>query len=327
MLWSEVIMQSAAGVHHVGFGVRDLTQAKAFYCGTLSFSAVLEEWPESINAMADTYRNAAHAFSGFMCMQPAGGLIIEPICMKWPTPRPIRRNLRFGDIGVNKLTLAVADVGRIHAEYQGRIAFIGDPQSVELPGLGRYEFVYARGPEGNLVELASWAGVAAGEELFCGAQTVGLSVTDLERSKAFYQHHCGFDLVVTEHEVFSGRAGEAAGGRSTVVKSCILDSSRRKTGRGGMLELYEVSAPRGRSIPFGAQWGDYGYMEICLFCRENIIDVYQYALRQGLDVVQRPTCMGENESGTVEYWFLYVRDPDGILVEFVGYHSRRESET
>ena len=33
-----------------------------------------------------------------------------------------------------------------------------------------------------------------------------------------------------------------------------------------LLELYEVSVPRGRSIPLHALWGDHGYLEICHLC-------------------------------------------------------------
>ncbi len=84
-----------------------------------------------------------------------------------------------------------------------------------------------------------------------------------------------------------------------------------------MLELYEVSNPRGRSIPFGTQWGDIGYMEICMFCPGSIVDLQNYYLEHGLDIVQRPTNFGTDETGTMEYWFLYVRDPDGIRVEYV----------
>jgi len=315
-------VDKAAGVHHVGFGVRNLKAAETYYQQTLGFSAVLEAWEDSVNSMADTYRNSPHNYAGFMSVQPAGGIIIEPIFKKWPTPRPIQATPRYGDIGVNKLTIAVSDPGRLFQEYPERIDFFGSPVSVDLPGLGPYEFVYAKGPDGNIIEFAAWAGAPVKDGLFGGARILGLSVTDLERSKAFYQAHCGFDVVVGEHDRFSGHVGDISGQADTRVRSCLLDSSRRKPGRGGMIELYEVSNPRGRSIPFGTEWGDFGYMEVCLFYPGNILDLHKYFLEQGLDVPQRPTCFGRNEQGTVDYWFLYVRDPDGILIESVGYHAR-----
>ena len=52
---------------------------KKFYEETLEFRGVLEEWEYSINSMADTFRNSAHNFEGWMPFQEAGGIIIEPI--------------------------------------------------------------------------------------------------------------------------------------------------------------------------------------------------------------------------------------------------------
>ena len=89
---------------------------------------------------------------------------------------------------------------------------------------------------------------------------------------------------------------------------------------GGMLELYEVSQPRGRSIPFGTEFGDFGYLEACLLYGGHIIDLYKYCVDQGMDIWQRPTCAGAVESLNAEAWFIYIRDPDGILVEFVALH-------
>jgi len=310
-------MQKALGIHHVGFGVKDLKKTRKFYEETLEFRGMLEEWEYSINSMADTFRNSPHNFEGWMPFQEAGGIIIEPILMKWPTPRPIHVNPQYGDIGVNKLTIAVPDVAKFCKTYNKKIQFCGKPKKVKLPGLGDYEFVYGKDPDGNLLEFATWDGVKVEKGTFGGAQILGVSVTDLERSKAFYKKHCDFDVVVSEHDAFSGKVGEVSGSKGTKVKSCLLDCSKREAGEGGMLELYEVSKPRGRSIPFGTQWGDFGYMEVTLISMANIHDLHNYYIEQGLDVVQRPTNFGTDEEGTVEYWFIYVRDPDGIFVETV----------
>jgi len=311
-------MQKATGIHHVGFGIRDIAKARKFYQETLAFTGMLEEWEYSINSMADTFRNSPHNFEGFMPFQEAGGIIVEPILMKYPTPRPIHQDPRYGDIGVNKLTIAVAEVKKFYKEYRDNINFLCEPRTASLPGLGTYEFVYGKDPDGNIIEFACWEGLKFEQGMFGGAQILGVSVTDLERSKAFYREHCDFDVVIGEHEVFSNMVDEVSGTSGTQVKSCLLDCSKREPGAGGMLELYEVSSPRGRSIPFGTQWGDFGYMEVTLFCPVHVLDLHKYYLDHNLDVVQRPTSFGTDEAGTVEYWFMYVRDPDGIFVESVG---------
>lgn len=314
-------MQKAAGMNHVGFGVRNLEVAGKFYQEVLGFTNMFDQWDYSVNTMADTFRNSPHDFAGYMFRQEIGGLVLEPILKKYPTPRPIRKKIRYGDLGVNKVTIAVADMEKFYATYEDKISFLGNPQSTVLPGLGDYRFVYGQDPDGNLLEFASWKGVDAQGGLFGGATAVGISVSDLERSKQFYQQHCDFDVVVSEHEQFSGMVGGLTANNDTKVKSCLLDCSKRR--HGGMLELYEVSNPRGSSMPFGTQWGDFGYMEVCLNCMCNAIDLQKYYIENGLDVIQRPTKFSESPSGTYEYWFLYVLDPDGVFIESGAAHKAK----
>lgn len=306
-------MKKAAGINHVGFGVRNLEVARKFYQETLGFTSMWDQWDYSINTMADTFRNSQHEFVGYMFRQEIGGLILEPILKKYPTPRAIRKEICYGDLGVNKITITVADVKEFYAAYNEKISFFGEPKSTILPGIGEYTFIYGKDPDGNLLEFASWNEVDTKGGAFGGALSVGISVSDLERTKQFYQQHCDFDVVVSEHEQFSGLVGEMTGREDTKVKSCLLDCSKRKNG--GMLELYEVSNPRGRSIPFGTEWGDFGYMEICLNSVCNAIDLQKYYIENGVDVVQRPTKFSESPNGKYEYWFLYVIDPDGVFVE------------
>ena len=54
-------MLKPSGVHHVGFGVRDLEKAEKFYKKTLEFTATVEQVNDSINSMADTFRNSQHS--------------------------------------------------------------------------------------------------------------------------------------------------------------------------------------------------------------------------------------------------------------------------
>lgn len=312
-------MEKTSGIHHLGTGVRDIQAARKFYEEILEFKVSIEEIDESINTMADTFRNSPHSFMGFLKCQEAGGITVEAIKKKYPTARAIQKKPQFGDIGVNKITIAVQNVHLFYDMYQGKIAFSGTPQSVNLAS-GDYEFLFGRDPEGNIIEFVSGNRLRMEREGFGGLVSVGVSVTDLERSKAWYMEHFGFDVVVDEHDKFSGKMNDISNSTGMQVRTCLLDSSTREGG--GMLELYEVSNPRGRSIPFGTEWGDYGYMEICLFCPGNIHDLSKYLMEQGLDVFQRPTNFGCDETGSFEYWFAYVRDPDGIFVESVGIHAK-----
>jgi catechol 2,3-dioxygenase-like lactoylglutathione lyase family enzyme len=158
-----------------------------------------------------------------------------------------------------------------------------------------------------------------------GVRILGMGVTDLARSKAFFQKHCNMDIVVSEHESFSGLVGEVSGSPDTQVKSCLLNCSKSSQAPVGtaMLELYEVSNPRGRSIPFGTQWGDFGFMETSTIAIGSMYKLAMYYEDEGVEVVQSPTTAIVNEEEGVEYWFIYARDPDGNFVETVGVHQIR----
>jgi catechol 2,3-dioxygenase-like lactoylglutathione lyase family enzyme len=207
--------------------------------------------------------------------------------------------------------VAVSDVDRLYEDSSTGIQFCSDPKSVVIPGWGDCRFVYCKDPEGNLIEFMSGAKLPV-DERFGGVRWVGISVTDLERSIAFYQKHGGFDTLVAErHEGFSGLVDEVSGRKGTRVRSCLLASSKAE----GMVELFEVLEPRGRSIPFAVRWGDFGYLQVCLNGKQgdDIFQMATYLEREGVEFVSGPQLMGDEREGA----FLYAKDPDGIPMEFL----------
>jgi catechol 2,3-dioxygenase-like lactoylglutathione lyase family enzyme len=302
-------MFKGLGVNHIGMGVNDLGKMKDFYGQTLEFNQIMAAFEDTWNPMSEMFRGSTHKLDGIMFSQEAGGVVVELIRMAVPLPKAIRKRTRYGDIGVNKMTIAVSDMGKFYNGYKDKVSFCSKPKSTTIPGLGAYHFVYARDPEGNLIEFISGSDFKG---IFGGCQWIGVSVTNLERSMAFYQDHCGFDTVVVKtHENFSGLVDEVVEAKNARIRSCILSNSNG----GGKLELYELIEPRGRSIPFNARWGDFGCLEVCL----TIDDVFHTAKElaaAGIEFLSRPTCM---EMPDVEAWFLYAKDPDGIPVEMISY--------
>lgn len=315
----------SAGIFHVGFGVRKLDVSTKFYMETLELTEIFECFDQATNPMADTFRNSHHVLSGNMFCHKTGGLTLEPVQLRCPTPRAIWTTPQLGDIGPNKITFAVADVEKFFKEYQDKVKFLGEPQSTTVPGLGEYAFVYGRDPDNNIVEFASWEGAKVDQGLIGGVRILGMGVTELERSKAFFQKHCDMDVIVSEHDKFSGLVGSVSGSPDTQVKSCLLDCSKSSQAPVGtaMLELYEVSNPRGRSIPFGTMWGDFGFMETSTVALGSMYQLALYYEEEGVEVVQSPTTAIVDEEEGVEYWFIYARDPDGNFIETVGVHPIR----
>lgn len=301
------------GVQHVGLGVRDLEKSRVFYRDVLQCTKVYADFGKIWNVMPDFFRSSPHVLDGFMYRQEEGGIIVEPVQRLDPPPRPIHKQIFFGDIGVNKMTVEVSDAEKFYREYQGKLKFLTKPQSTNIPGWGDYSFVFGADPDGNLIEFVSSSKIKVPNTLG-KIRSLGVSVTELERSMAFYQKYVDYDTVVIKpHDSFSGLVGEVSGSATTEVKSCLLANSNGYH----MLELYEVSKPRGRSIPLHALWADYGYLEVAHTCGD-ILTLANYYTSEGLEFDCAPSPIAvESElySGTI--WFMYIRDPDGIPVEFI----------
>jgi catechol 2,3-dioxygenase-like lactoylglutathione lyase family enzyme len=309
----KVRMSRVSGVDHAGVGVRNREVMKSFYADVMGFVRVLGEMPERDHeAIHALLRTSPAVHSAIHLSHPAGGISVALFRGTTPVPRPIRKDFRYGDIGVTKMTMSVADVDQVYRDLRKSVSFCSEPKSVMIPGWKQHRFVYGKDPEGNLIEFISGP-LAPAENGFGGVRWLGIGVTDLERSKRFYQRHLEFDRVVVEsHQAFSGLLDEVSGGTGTEVRSCLLATH----GGDGMIELFEVDKPRGRSIPFGVQWGDFGYLQVCL-SGVHVPRMMAYCEAEGLEVLAAPQTIGDPEHGGA---FMYLRDPDGIPVEYAVFY-------
>lgn len=304
------MVKGLKGVHHVGIGVQYYDEMKQFYSDVLQCKDVFGgEFKDVHNAMPEVFRQSPHKFSGIIFRQEVGGIFVELIKMSYPIPRPIRRHKRYGDIGMNKMTIAVNHVDNFYASHRDSANLMSEPKTVELPGWGQYRFVYGRDPEGNLIEFAEWPDRALADA-FGGVCCLGIGCVNLEESMSFYRD-LSFDTVVVEpHDAFSGMVDEVSGTKDTQVRSCLLSSS----GGGGMLELFELMAPRGRAIPLNTNWGDFGYLEVCLES-DNVHVCYEHCLKKDIMLLHSPSVAFA--MGDVDMWFMYAYDPNGCPVEVV----------
>jgi catechol 2,3-dioxygenase-like lactoylglutathione lyase family enzyme len=305
-------MYRGRGVHHVAIGVRSLRETRAFYRDVLDFTEIFVDFPEAeYAALKPVVRADRVVYSAVLFSQPAGGIILELIEMVEPPSRPIRKHVSYGDIGVSKISITVPDVDATYKELKGRAKWCFEQRSVAIEGFGDYRFAFCEDPEGNLIEFVSAAELPV-RQRFGGISSIGISVTDLDRSVPFYQKYLGFDkVVIAEHDRFSGRVGEITGSHGSQIRSCLLANSQAD----GMVELFEVSKPRGKSMPFAARWGDFGYLQVCLNGNQgdDINEIAAYLEQEGLEFLCEPQFMHDEKEGA----FFYMKDPDGIPVEFL----------
>jgi catechol 2,3-dioxygenase-like lactoylglutathione lyase family enzyme len=304
-------MDKIIGIDHVGVGVKDMDLMKKFYQGILEFTEIWGEMPIADHEpIHDLVRTTPSIHSGIQMNQKCGGIFVDLFCHIYPKPRPIRKDFHYGDIGVSKVTMAVKDLNRFHEAYKERLNFCTSIKHTQIDEWGDYAFIYARDPEGNLIEFTDGENLSL-QQIFGGVRWIGIGVTDLERSKDFYQKHLGFDKTIVKiHENFSGHVDEISKSPQTQIRSCILGNSRGN----GMVELFESLKPRGRSIPFCTNWGDYGYLQMCLLSN-NIREIENYFLNEDLEFMLKPQAITASDPKNAGLGFLYIRDPDGIPME------------
>jgi hypothetical protein len=84
-----------------------------------------------------------------------------------------------------------------------------------------------------------------------------------------------------------------------------------------MLELFEVMEPKGRSIPFSARWGDFGYLQVCMSC-DDVNEAAAYFGKEGTELMTGPQWFGDSKNENAGMFF-YIHDPDGIPVELLSF--------
>jgi catechol 2,3-dioxygenase-like lactoylglutathione lyase family enzyme len=137
-------------------------------------------------------------------------------------------------------------------------------------------------------------------------QHTGFTVTDLERSVAFYRDVLGFE-VFAEGERQGGYFGAIVGYPDTHVRMALV----RPHGSSHHIELFQYVSPEPRTVPLEPRL--VGATHVCLIV-DDLPALYERLVGAGVDSffsspVEVDT--GINRGG----YALYLRDPDGIILE------------
>jgi glyoxylase I family protein len=136
----------------------------------------------------------------------------------------------------------------------------------------------------------------------------GMSVTDLDRSIAFYRDLLGMKLLWRlEHR--RGPALEKVLGLTEVeVSYAMLESGI------GRLELFQYHSPQGKPNPLERPVCDRGITHVA-FQVQGIQDLYERLKEKGVRFHSEPQLVREGVT------VAYMRDPEGIVVELVQYEE------
>ena len=138
-----------------------------------------------------------------------------------------------------------------------------------------------------------------------GIHHTGYTVADLDRSVAFYRDLLGCEVLASQ-EKQGGYLAAIVGYPDAHVRMAHL----RVPGDGHVLELFQYLAPPGGAVE--AEPKNVGASHLC-FLTDDLPGLYERLLSAGAEFVSPPVAVdtGINAGG----YGLYLRDPDGILVE------------
>ena len=138
--------------------------------------------------------------------------------------------------------------------------------------------------------------------MISGLEHAAVSVSDLERSIAFYRDVMGLELVRIIECPPEMRLGDVAG-----MPGCTARIAHLRSGA-NMLELFEYRDPRGKDIPKSRKQADLGLIHLGFTSTDARAD-YARLKELGIKVFSEPI---EFRPGI---WIFYFKGPDGEVCE------------
>ena len=140
---------------------------------------------------------------------------------------------------------------------------------------------------------------------------VGLTVSDLDRSIAFYRDVLG--LSFQGELLMEGPETEALFGRKG-CKARVAYLNGSKTAGMPPVELIQFTDQR--AVRQSAELFTTSISELC-FYTDEIEKLYQQLLDRGVDCLSAPQCFDFTAAGFGKSKAFYFRDPDGIILEMM----------
>lgn len=306
---------------HIGLGVWDVDKTYSFYKKLFGYKIKLNDITMASKEMEPVV-GSLETMRMMMAMNAKGGGILEFIEHKSSPIRPFPEEAGYGSYGVLELGFSVRGIEKVVDSFRAKgVSFLTPVCDLELAGGRRWRYAYLNDPDGmkiQLVEDIRPGQPAAEKPEVHGAIHVGIGVSDLEKSKAFYGNVLGFDRQVYALDGHNPDLDPVSGGpmhmNMAVLERSAPNTAAIKELPSGTVKLVAVPDQKGEHIYKGRRWGDIGCMEFCLDV-SPLEGALEDAKAKGAPVYLAP-CeidMGSGSKGKV----AYIRDPDGTIVEFV----------
>ena len=139
-----------------------------------------------------------------------------------------------------------------------------------------------------------------------GLHHTGYTVSDLDRSLVFYRDILGCEVIATQ-EKQGGYLAEIVGYPGAHVRMAHL----RAGGGEHVIELFEYLSPLGQRVEIEPR--NIGASHLC-FLVDDLQAVYEQLVEQGVTSFVSPPIEVDTGINTGGFG-IYLRDPDGIIVE------------
>jgi catechol 2,3-dioxygenase-like lactoylglutathione lyase family enzyme len=306
---------------HVGMGVWDVDKTYSFYKKLFGYKIKLNDITMASKEMEPVV-GSLETMRMMMAMNTRGGGILEFIEHKSSPVRPYPEEAGYGNCGVLEIGFGVRAIEKVVDSFRVKgVTLLTPVCELALADGRRRRYAYLTDPDGmkvQLVEDLRPGQPAAEKPEVQGVFQVGVGVSDVEASKAFYESVLGFDREIYSFDGHNPDLDPVSGG-PIHMNTVILERSAPNRGPvselpSGTIKLMAVPDDKGEHIYKGRRWGDIGCMEFCMDV-SDLEGAVEDAKHKGVPIYLQPceVDMGSGSKGKV----AYIRDPDGTIVEFV----------
>jgi catechol 2,3-dioxygenase-like lactoylglutathione lyase family enzyme len=313
-------MSAFQGVDHVGVGVGDIDAAIDFYARSVGFDRVLFDWTGELGGLEAYAGRAPHARIAMLensGATPIGAGRVKLVQMLGDGgPPPVPEGQAWGEVGVCEICLHVRGVTEVHTslvaagceELMPPISASVVPNDVDL------DISYVADPWGTKLELIEWTGLwrsLPGPARAEGVNHVAFGVTDMPRTRAFYERLGFTELLFESFEFFDPMAPWYTAPWYDPEHLPAQHMTMPMPPQGAAIEPVVLDPP---GHDCRGEWGHLGPMDFGI--RVTNIDLAVSDLRaDGVEVHGEPHRL--DLGGGREWRYVSFAEPDGNYVSLV----------
>ena len=306
------------GVDHIGIGVGDIDEAIAFYGEHVGFDDVRFDWTgevpgvEQIAGRAPRARIAMLASGAATPVGPGRIKLVQVLEGDGPPAPPAGQ--AWGEVGVCEICLHVRGVEGVHASLvaAGCEELMAPMSAAVVPHDVALDISYVADPWGTKLELIEWTGLwrsLPGRARAEGVNHVAFGVTDMARTRAFYERLGFTELLFESTEFFDPMAPwYVAPWYSEDLPAQHM--TMPMPAQGAAIEPVVLDPP---GHDCRGEWGHLGPMEFAIGVANLEQGVAELG-RQGIELAGEPQTV---DVGGGEWRYAYFAEPDGNYVSLV----------